>query len=114
MKKVKIALLSTAMLIGMNQLANANYTQEQIDTLFELSEADNTAGLISYINANPSLLQGDDALARSLQEFIRRTSTPLGRLFGPVAPDLSMVRGSDDDAVVTSEANFGSLGTDGS
>ena len=47
MKKLKIALLSTAILVGVNHAALAAYTQNDLNTLRELSNANDTQA-VSY------------------------------------------------------------------
>ena len=114
MKKLKLALLSTALLVGVNHMAYAAYTQSNLDTIRELSESSDTKALIRYINANPQLIQGNDPLAQALREFAEARSGTLGGIFGPRAPNLASVPNLPSNVTSSAQVNFGSVSDFGS
>lgn len=114
MKKLKIALLSTALLIGVSHASYAEYTQKDLDTLRELSESKDKKALIAFIRANPQLLVGENPLAGSLREFVKAQNGFLGGLFAARAPNLKNVPDLPEDAQTSSQVDFGSLGDFGS
>lgn len=115
MKKLKIALLSTAILVGVNHAALAAYSQGDLDTLRELSSANDTQALLAYIEANPQLLSGDTPLAEALRDFVdARSGGVIGRVFAPRVPNLANVPDLPDDVTSSAQVDFGSLGDFGS
>lgn len=114
MKKLKIALMSTAILIGVNHASMAAYTQSDLDTLRELTESRNTQALIRYIRANPQLTVGNDPLAAALRDFVESRSGVLGGVFGASVPDLAGVPDLPSGVQSSAQVSFGSLGDFGS
>ena len=114
MEKLKVALLSTAILVGVNHASYAAYTQNDLDTLRELSDSRDTAALIAFIRANPQLLSGDDPLASALRDFVKGRSGFLGGIFAARVPDLKNVLDLPSNAQTSAQVDFGSLGSFGS
>jgi len=114
MKKLKIALLTTALLMGVNHASYAAYTQNDLDTLRELSESRDTKALIAFINANPQLMTGNDPLAEALREFVSARSGTFGGTFASKVPNLQKVPDLPSNAVNSAQVDFGSLGDFGS
>ena len=113
MKKLKLALMSTAILIGVNHISYAAYTQTDLDRLNELTDKGNTQALIAYIQANPQLVEGADPLAVALREFFDKRRKPFGKVFNRV-PNLSRVPDLPEGAQSSAQVSFGSLGSFGS
>lgn len=114
MKKLKIALLSTALLMSVNHASQAAYTQNDLDTLRELSESDDTKALLAFIRANPDLLAGNDPLAKALKEFIEARDGFMGGIFGPRAPKIQGIPNLQSNVTSSAQVDFGSLGDFGS
>lgn len=116
MNKLKIALLSTAILVGVNHASLAAYTQNDLDTLRELSDAKDTEALLAYIQANPQLMAGNTPLAEALREFVeaRSNSGFMGRVFAPRAPNMAKVPDLPKGATSSAQVDFGSIGNFGS
>lgn len=115
MKKLKIALLSTAILVGVNHASLAAYTQNDLDTLRELSETEDTQALLAFIRANPQLMAGETPLADALRDFVEaRSGGFMGRIFAPRVPDMAKVPDLPDAASTSAQVDFGSLGDFGS
>lgn len=114
MNKVKIALLSTALMLSMNQIAQAAYTQDQLDTLRTLTVSQDTEALMLFLKANPELMQGNDPLAIALRDFLAQRSTPLGAIFGPNVPDIAEIPDLPEGVVTSAELDFGATGVFGS
>ena len=115
MNKLKIALLSTAILVGVNHASLAAYTQNDLNTLRELSNANDTKALLAYIEANPQLMAGDTPLAEALRDFVEaRSGGFIGRVFAPRAPNMASVPDLPADASSSAQVDFGSLGDFGS
>jgi hypothetical protein len=55
--------------------AQAALTVTQLDIIEELVESGNWADLRAFLQANPSLLRGDDALAEAFRNFLENTSS---------------------------------------
>lgn len=114
MKKLKIALLSSVLALGLGQAAHAVYTFEQLEVLRELVDQGDTQAILLYLQANPVLLDGEDPLAVILREFLAMRENPLGRLFAPAVPDLTNVpnipRGTTSEILLASGSlsDFGS------
>ena len=114
MKKLKIALLSTAMLMGVSHALHAEYTQNDLDTLREISETKDTKALLAFIRANPQLTKGNDPLAEVLRDFVQARNGLLGGVFAARVPDLASVPDIPSDAATSAQVDFGSLGDFGS
>jgi len=91
MKKLKIAILSSVLALGLGQVAHAVYTQDQLETLRGLIDQGDTRAILSYIEANPALLNGEDPLAMALRDFMNQRETPILGLFAPRVPDIATV-----------------------
>ena len=114
MNKLKLALLSTAILIGVNHASFAEYTQSELDTLRELSESKDTKALIAYIRANPQLTKGNDPLAEVLRDFVEARNGLLGGIFAAKIPNLKNVPDIPSNVQTSAQVDFGSLGDFGS
>jgi len=91
MKKLKVALLSSVLALGLGQAAHAVYTFEQLEELRQMVDRGDTEAILLYLQANPALLEGEDPLAIILKDFVAMRENPLGRFFAPSLPDLSNV-----------------------
>ncbi len=114
MKKLKIAVMSAAILIGVNHGSYAAYTQQDLDTLRELSESDNTKALLTFIRANPHLMKGENPMAKALRDFVKGRSGFMGGIFSARAPDLTNVPDPSPSVETSVQVDFGSLGDFGS
>lgn len=114
MWKLKIAVMSSVLALGLGQSAHAVYTQTQLEDLRVLIDGGDTQAILLFIQSNPSLLEGEDPLADALRSFVTRRETVLGRLFAPSVPDIDKVpdipRGTSSDILLASGSlsDFGS------
>lgn len=114
MWKLKIAIMSSVLALGLGQAAQAVYTQDQLENLRVLIDGGDTQAILLFIQSNPSLIEGEDPLARSLRDFMATRETVLGRLFAPSVPDVAGVpdipRGTSSDILLASGSlsDFGS------
>ena len=106
MKKLKVAVLSSVLALGLGQAGHAVYSQDQLEVLRELIEDGDTQAILAFIQANPTLLEGEDPLAIALRDFIAMRETVLGRIFGPAVPNIANV--PDLPPGTTSETLFAS------
>lgn len=113
MKKLKIVLLSSALALGLGQAAHAVYSQDQLDSLKALVEAQDTDAILAFIRANPEVMAGNDALADALQEFSRSREGFLSGIFGARVPNLDFVPDLPDGVTSSAELS-GSLSDFGS
>ncbi len=106
MKKLKIAVLSSVLALGLGQAGHAVYSQTELEILRDLIDEGDTEAILAFIAANPTLLDGDDPLALALRDFIEMRQTVLGRIFGPALPNIENV--PDLPPGTTSEILFAS------
>ena len=78
--------------------AYAAYTIDQLEALERLIVARDCGGLRTYIDRNPSLLEGDDALADELRSFSNGIDTGL---ISCLAYRLDRMARDDDGVTVT-------------
>lgn len=93
LRKTAISLAAAVMAMRLAGPATASFTNHQLDTIEDIIDSGSWVELRSFIEANPRLLRGDDALAVLLREFMLAASSLYAWLtFDPAMfPDLAMV-----------------------
>lgn len=63
------AIVTALMFVGAGHSANAAYNLQQLQVIQGFVDAKDCGGLLNYLEANPSIMAGNDALARELRSF---------------------------------------------
>ncbi len=93
LRKTAIALAAAVMSMRMAGPADATFNVHQLDRIEDIIDSGSWVELRTFIEANPRLLKGDDALAVLLREFMEAVASLYAWLtFDPsMFPDLAMV-----------------------
>lgn len=82
-------MLTAALLLGAAPGANAAYTLAQLQVIERLMLAGDLTSLRLFLEQNPEILEGDDALAIELREFLQEQQSALS--------DFGFLNDDDDD-----------------
>ena len=63
------AIVTTLILIGGGQSANAAYNLRQLQQIEQYVASKDCGGLLGYLEANPTIMAGNDSLAVELRNF---------------------------------------------
>lgn len=65
-----MAIVTALLLLGAGSPVRAGYTLAQLQEIDRILSARDWSALATYVNANPQLLEGNDALGVELQNFV--------------------------------------------
>ncbi|MCB2117210.1 MAG: hypothetical protein KDE00_13160 [Rhodobacteraceae bacterium] len=77
-----MAIVTALMLMAGTVPARAAYNIEQLQQIEQYIVGKDCGGLWTYLNANPTIMAGDDALARELKIFVSATERGQVACFG--------------------------------